>query len=173
MLYKLCYEYKDKNDIVIAELRNRGVKIGENVNVFNCSIDYTWGWLISIGNNTTLTGTTILAHDASTNRELGKTKLGKVNIGDYVFVGYSTILPNVTIGNHVIVGAGTIVSKSIPDNSVVVGNPMRIICTYDEYIEKHREKMRTARVYDINPNTISWEDKVRMRDEIYEIVYIN
>lgn len=173
MLYELCYECKDKSDMVVEELRNRGMTIGENVFILNCNMDYTWGWLISIGNNVTCTGTTILAHDASTNLSLGKTKLGKVIIGDNVFIGYSIVLPNVRIGNNVIVGAGTVVSKDVPDCSVVVGNPMRIIGTYDEYVEKHREKMKNGMVYDIDPNSISWEEKKSMQIEINNIVYIN
>lgn len=173
LLYEFCYEEKDKNDVVIEELRNKGLVIGQDVNILNCNIDYTWGWLISIGNRVTLTHTTILAHDASTNIALGKTKLGRVSIGDEVFVGYSIILPNVKIGNRVIVGAGTVVSKDIPDNAVVVGNPMRIIGTYDEYIEKHRKNMENGIVYDVNPNLLSWEDKMHMREEMDRIVYIN
>lgn len=173
MLYELRYEYTDKNNMVVEELRNKGLIIGQNVNILNCKIDTTWGWLISIGNHVTLTNTTILAHDASTKIPLGKTKLGKVSIGDYVFVGHSIILPNVKLGNRVIVGARTVVSKDMPDNSVVVGNPMRIIGTYDDYIAKHRENMKNGIVYDINPNTLTWEDKERMREEIEGIVYIN
>lgn len=174
LIYEYCYEYKDRNELVLESLKNRGVTIGENVYILNCNIDYTWGWLITIGSNVTLSGVTILAHDASTNIALGKTKLGKVRIGDYVFVGYnSIILPDINIGNHVIVGAGTVVSKDIPDNSVVVGNPIHIIETYDAYIEKHKVNMKNGKVYDINPNDITWEDKLRMRDEINGIVYIN
>ena len=172
LLYEFCYEYKDRNDLVVEELRNKGLIIGQNVNILNCNIDYTWGWLISIGNYVTLTNTTLLAHDASTNLTLGKTKLGKISIGDYVFVGYSIILPNIRIGNKVIVGAGTVVSKDIPDNTVVVGNPMRVIGTYDEYIEKHKENMENGVVYDVNPNNLTWEDRMRMRDEIQGIAYI-
>lgn len=173
LLYELCYENTDKNDMVVEELRNKGLIIGQDVNVLNCGIDSTWGWLISIGNHVTLTNSIILAHDASTKIPLGKTKLGKVSIGDYVFVGYSMILPNVRLGNKVIVGAGTVVSKDVPENSVVVGNTMRIIGTYDDYIAKHRENMKNGIVYDINPNTLTWEDKERMREEIEGIVYIN
>ena len=33
------------------------------------------------------------------------------------------------------------VSKDIPDNVVVVGNPNKIICTYDEYMEKNKRKL--------------------------------
>lgn len=173
LLYEFCYEYKDRTDLVVEELRKKGLIIGQDVNIINCNIDSTWGWLISIGNYVTLTHTTLLAHDASTNLTLGKTKLGKISIGDYVFVGYSIILPNVKIGNKVIVGAGTVVSKDIPDNTVVVGNPMRAIGTYDDYIEKHKENMENGIVYDVNPNDLTWEDRRRMRDEIQGIVYIN
>ena len=76
-----------------------------------------------------MSGTTVLAHDGSTKKILGYSKVGNVVIGNNVFVGYgSIILPNVRIGNNVIVGAGTIVSKDIPDNVVVVqGKEVRIV----------------------------------------------
>lgn len=47
-------------------LRSRGVKIGENVDILDSNIDFCHGFLISIGNNVTITGARILAHDAST-----------------------------------------------------------------------------------------------------------
>lgn len=173
LLYELRYEYDDWNIMVIEELRNKGLIIGQDVNIIGCNIDPLFGWLISIGSHVTLTHTTILAHDASTKIPLGKSKVGKVSIGDYVFVGYSTILPNVELGNRVIVGAGTVVSKDIPDNSVVVGNPMRVIGTYDDYVKRHAENMKNGRVYDAYPNDLTWEDKKRIREEIEGIVYIN
>lgn len=48
----------------IEYLRSRGVEIGENVQLFNTNIDFCHGFLVSIGNNVTLTGVTVLAHDA-------------------------------------------------------------------------------------------------------------
>ena len=76
----------------------------------------------------TLTGVQILAHDVSTKRNLGYTKIGKVSIGNDVFIGRGTIiLPNVRIGNNVVIGAGSIVTSDIPDNSIAVGNPCRVI----------------------------------------------
>ena len=84
----------------------------------------------------------ILAHDASTFMFLGKTRAANVSIGDNVFVGAGTIiLPGVYIGNRVIIGAGSIVTKDIPDNSVAVGNPAKVICTINEYLEREKAKM--------------------------------
>lgn len=143
-LYK--EKHVSKNDV----LRKRGVKIGENVDLVNAQIDYCFGHLITIGNNVTITNSVVLAHDASTKKELGYSKVGCVNIGDNVFIGYGCIiLPNVNIGNKVIVGAGTVVSKDVPDNVVIVGNPYRIVCTYDEYMEKNKKKMEEYPVSNI------------------------
>ena len=108
--------------------RERGVRIGKNFDAPDSVIDYCFGFLVTIGDNVTLSGTTVLAHDGSTKKILGYSKVGNVVIGNNVFVGYgSIILPNVRIGNNVIVGAGTIVSKDIPDNVIAVGNPCKEI----------------------------------------------
>lgn len=101
------------------------------------SIDYGFANLLDIGDNVTISNSTILLHDASIKKELGYVKIGKITIGDNVFVGAGSILlPNIEIGNKVIIGAGSVVSKSIPDNSVAVGNPIRVIGTYDDYMKK-------------------------------------
>ncbi len=124
------------------------IKMGENVDIINSFIDYGFGFLVTIGNNVTITNATILAHDASTKKELGYTKVGRVDIGDNVFIGYGAIvLPNTKIGNKVIVGAGTVVTKDIPDNTVVGGNPCRVLCTYDEYIEKNKKALKEKPVF--------------------------
>lgn len=133
--------------------RARGVKIGKNFDAPDSVIDYCFGFLVTIGDNVTLSGTTVLAHDGSTKKILGYSKVGNVVIGNNVFVGYgSIILPNVHIGNNVIVGAGTIVSKDIPDNVVVVqgkDSTYRVLCTYDEYIEKNKKNLEILPVSNI------------------------
>lgn len=68
-------------------LRSRGVKIGENVDILNSLIDGCHGFLISIGNNVTITGARLLAHDGSTKKFLGYSKVGRIDIGNDVFVG--------------------------------------------------------------------------------------
>lgn len=144
----------------ISELRNRGVKIGENVDIINSKIDGEYGFLVSIGNNVTITHATLLTHDASTKKFLGKSKIGRIDIGNNVFIGLgSIILPNTKIGNNVIVGAGCVVSGMVEDNSVMVGNPAKKICTCDEYLEKHKLKMQNSPIFDTKVGVKSEQDK--------------
>ena len=87
----------------INELRSRGVKIGDNCHIYTNAIDTDHGYLIEIGNNVTISHAEIQAHDASTKKILGYSKVGRVVIGDNVFVGTrAIILPGVRIGNNVV-----------------------------------------------------------------------
>lgn len=148
-------------------LRSRGVQIGEDVNLINTTIDWSHGFLVSIGNKVTLTGVKILAHDGSTQIPFGVSKIGKVSIGDEVFVGHGTIiLPNVRIGNRVVVGAGSVVTKDIPDNSVAAGNPARVIGTYDDFLRKHAAQIEKGPVYRTLWCDKTWEEKEIMRKEL-------
>ena len=132
--------------------RERGVKIGKNFDGPDSAIDYCFGHLVSIGDNVTISGTTILAHDGSTKKFLGYSKVAPVEIGNNVFIGYGCIvLPGVKIGNNVIVGAGTIISKDIPDNVVVVQGTTttyRVLCTFEEYIEKQKDNLEKYPIFD-------------------------
>lgn len=153
----------------IEALRARGVQIGENVHLYNTSIDFGHGFLVSIGNNVTLTGVKILAHDASTQIPLGVSKVGRVVIGNEVFVGHGTIvLPNTRIGNRVVIGAGAVVSGNIPDNSVAIGNPIQIIGTYEDFVEKHRKKMRERPIYQTLWSEKTPEEKAQMQKDLMD-----
>lgn len=148
----------------VERLRARGVVIGENVDIYNCNIDYGHGYLVTIGNNVTITNSTILTHDASTKKFLGYTKVGSVTIGDNVFVGHgSIILPGIEIGDNVIVGAGSIVRESIPENSVVCGNPAHMICTTEQYISRNRERLENGICFEKYGEEKSQEARLEMR----------
>lgn len=134
----------------LKKLKNRGLQVGENF-VFEKGviIDPSIPWLIRIGNNVTLAPYVhILAHDASTKTLLGYTKIGKVNIGNNVFVGTkSVILPNVKIGNNVIISAGAVVTKDVPDGIVVGGTPAKELMTTENYIKKHKKIMNKKNTF--------------------------
>lgn len=170
LLYRIMVKLRIKKPIdynSIEYLRSRGVTIGENVHLYNTNIDFGHGFLVTIGNNVTLTGVTVLAHDASTQIPLGVSKVGHVVIGDNVFVGRGAIiLPNTHIGNNCVIGAGAVVTKDIPDNSVAVGNPIQIIGTYDAFVEKHRQQMQKRPVYHTLWSEKSAEEKEQMQREL-------
>ena len=112
----------DRSQLEIA-IEN-GLKIGKNHNIQDQVIfDWSHCWLIEIGDNVTIAPRVyILCHDASTKNTLGYTKIGRVRIGNNVFIGANTtILPGVTIGDNVIIGANGVVTKDIPENSVAIG----------------------------------------------------
>lgn len=143
-------KWKLRGDIPTKVLMKQGLKVGKNFKRQNeCIIDYSHCWLITIGDNVTLAPRVhILAHDASTKNYLGYTKIAKVNIGNNVFIGSgSIVLPGVNIGDNVIVGAGTVVTKDIPSGAVVVGNPAKVICITNDYINKNINLMETRPLY--------------------------
>lgn len=142
-LFRLIYQPKSEIDIY----RKRGAIIGENCAFYSVNIDGCFPHLIKVGNNVTIIHSSLIAHDASTKRELGYSRVGIIEIGNNVFIGYgSIILGNTHIGNNVIIGAGSIINRDIPDNSVVSGNPAKIICSYDYYIEKHKKLLNISPV---------------------------
>ncbi|MBQ8227871.1 MAG: acyltransferase [Clostridia bacterium] len=127
-----------------------GMKVGKNFSAEKARIDVSHCWLISIGDNVTLAPNVyLLAHDASTKRHLGYTKIGKITIGNNVFVGADTVvMPDVKIGDNSIIGTRSVVTKDVPDNTVYAGNPARFICTLEDYLKKNEAKMKSRPVYD-------------------------
>ena len=114
----------------------------------------------------------MLTHDGSTKKIVGYSRVGRIDIGNDVFIGASSIvLPNVKIGNKVIVGAGSVVTKNIPDNCVVVGNPARVIGTYDDYVEKVKKQFGELPIWDTHYSKKTAEEKQQMKDVLYRSGY--
>lgn len=166
ILYRLRGEYTTE------QLIKMGMRVGKNFGRLNGVIlDPSHCWLIEIGNNVTMAPRVhILCHDASTKQFLNYTKIGRVTIGDNVFIGAeSVILPGVTIGNNVIVGANSTVTHDIPDNTVVAGTPAKLICTLDDYLNKEKERMKLAPCYGEDytlRKDVSMEKRMNQKEEL-------
>ena len=131
----------------LKQWRKAGAVIGRNVTAIDSFIDIAFPWLVVIGDNTVLTGTTVLAHDGSTHPYTGYSKIGVTRIGRDCFLGHgSIILPGVRIGDGCIVGAGAVVSKDVPADSIVVGHDRILPVKTSEYLEKHRKRIEDNRV---------------------------
>ena len=142
--------YRLRGEVSTEKLVKQGMTIGANFQrMNNVLIDDSHAWLIAIGDNVIFAPRVhILAHDASTKKFLGYTKIGNVTIGNNVFVGAeAVILPGVTIGNNVIIGANSTVTHDIPDNVVAVGSPARILCSLESYLEKEKKRMKESICY--------------------------
>lgn len=142
--------YRLRGDFTTEKLISMGMVVGENFKrLHGVILDPGHCWLIEIGNNVTMAPRVhILCHDASTKAFLDYTKIGRVTIGDNVFIGAeSVVLPGVTIGNNVVIGANSTVTHDIPDNSVAVGSPAHVIMTLAAYIEKEKKRLEMGPRY--------------------------
>lgn len=150
-------------------LQKAGMRMGKNCALMGGSdFDYYHCHLIQLGDDVTVAPhVTFLAHDASTKRHTGYTRIGRIRVGNNVFIGAgSIILPGVTIGDNVVVGAGSVVSKSIPGNSVAVGNPARVIGTMDAFREKQERLLRERPVFEEDYVVTHREFTVEKREEM-------
>ncbi len=155
-------------------LIERGMRVGKNFQrMQGTSLDPSHCWLITIGDNVTMSSRVhILAHDASTYHHLGYARIGRVDIGNNVFIGEEcVVLPGVRIGNNVVIGANSTVTKSIPDNVVAAGNPAKVICSLDEYLARNKKRMEDGPVYGSDytiRENISEEKKEQQRRELVD-----
>lgn len=142
--------YRIRGEYTVETLVGMGLTVGENFNPqLRVSLDPSHCWLITIGDNVTMAPDVhVLAHDASTCAYLGYARIGRVDIGNNVFIGAgSIILPGVTIGDDVVVGAGSVVSRSLESGYVYAGNPAKKLCSIKEFCDKNKELMKTSPIY--------------------------
>lgn len=178
ILYEIYYRLFRVSPI--KKYKRRGLVVGKNFNMQKeVIIDSSHTWHIEIGDDVTLAPRVhILAHDASTQQYLDYVRIGKVKIGNRVFVGTGTIiLPGVSIGDDVIIGAGSVVTHDIPSGQIAVGNPAKVVSTMDAYVAKRREEMSCSpcfgEEYTIRQNVsdeMKKEMNVKMKDRIGYII---
>ena len=162
--------YRLRANYITEDLVGRGLTVGRNFQrMHDVILDPSHCWLINIGDDVTLAPRVhILTHDSSTKIHLGYTKIGKVTIGNRVFVGADTVvLPNVTIGDDCIIGANSTVSRDIPAGVVAAGNPAKVISTMEIFLEKNKQLVSEGNTfgeeYTIRCN-IDNDKKQRMRE---------
>ena len=158
-------------EIWLDDYLKRGMKIGKNSSIQpGVILDYSHCNLITIGNNVTIAPQAyLLAHDASTKRELGYTKIGRIDIKDNVFIGSrALIMPGVTIGEGSIVSAGSVVTRDVKPNTIVAGNPAREIISKEEYINKNKELLERSPKFSYDYSNACDKFSEEMKNEMKE-----
>lgn len=153
-------------DIPTGYFIRRGMKIGKNFNrQSGCRLDPSHCWLITIGDNVTLANKVqILAHDDCIRLYTGYGRVGRVVIGNRVFIGAgSTILMNTIIGDDVIVAAGSLVTGDIPAGSIVGGVPAKVIGSTKEFIEREKQRIGKYPTFD---SSYSYDKSVKMDKKV-------
>lgn len=153
-----------KREKYINLLIQRGLKLGANVEIIsNFFFDPSHCFLISIGDNSTICpNVRLIAHDASSKKFIGYTKIGRIDIKENCFIGDSAIvLLNVTIGPNSIVGAGSVVTKDVPPGMVAAGNPAKVIMSVEEYLHKIRSIGKDKKVFGEDYYIEQLDDKKR------------
>ncbi len=159
-------------DLSTSYYVKKGMKIGKNFcRQGSTKFDITNCWLISFGDDVTVANKVqFLAHDDTTVEDLGYRKIGRIEVGNNVFIGAnSTVLFNTHIGNNVIIAAGSMVTKDIPDNSVAAGVPAKVIGKTDEYMEKNRKLLKEKHIFDIDYSVYGKIDESKKK-EMQEIL---
>jgi len=139
-----------RNRWLLRSFVHRGLKLGRDVRIVGKPDFGGEPYLITIGDHVTVSSPVeFVTHDGATwvfrdrPEYRGLQRFGPIEIGSNCFIGTrSVILPGVRIGDNCVVGAGSVVTRSVPDNTVVAGAPARVICTYDEYVERTAPRCR-------------------------------
>lgn len=164
---KILAPPKNNSDALLSTLENKGLVIGPNTKKSIHSpegIDALYPWLIEIGDDCVISSNVrILAHDASTKKIMGYTKVGRISIGNRVFIGHgSTILCNTKIGDNVIIGANSLVNHDLESNGVYCGVPAKFLCSIDDYKEKNIHALTSQ--YVTEKSYIYWRDNASQEE---------
>lgn len=158
--------------LYLKRLVKHGLVVGSDFQMEKgCNIDANFPWLIEIGNNVTFASNVcLLAHDGSTKKLVGYSKVGKVSVGDNVFIGYgSIVMPNVHIGDGCVVGANSVVTRSLPNGVVAAGSPAKVLMTVEEFEERTKKVTKSGGgVYgsEFLRASITYDRMQQMREEL-------
>jgi maltose O-acetyltransferase len=152
-------------------LVDRGLRLGSDVQIGDRTLlDPSSPWLITIGDNVTIsTGVIVLTHDASMREHVGYTKIAPVQICERVYIGAgSIILPGVTIGADAVVGAGSVVREDVPSGAMVLGNPAQVVSTAERSAKRHEERLAERPTYSITAGALPDQLRKRLGAELVD-----
>ena len=133
-------------DIKISDWRKKGITIGDRCHIYSNLPTTRDCFLLSIGNDVTISGGCVfLLHDSSIGQLTnGKYTdlLGRIIIGNECFIGHSSVLlPGIELADGTVVGAGSVVTKSFKEKNVIIaGNPAKIIGRTDDFLARYLDK---------------------------------
>lgn len=147
-LWKAIFPNTYSSEAYVAYLKKCGVDIGEHCYVWSPNhtlIDTQRPETLHIGDYCKITqGVIVLSHDYSVSvaKRTYHEHIGNCEntvIGNNVFIGMNAIiLMGTRIGDNCIIGAGAVVSGSFPSNSIIAGNPAKVICSLEDFYNKHK-----------------------------------
>ena len=65
IIHSKHYDHRVTSDSIAEKIRRGGGTVGANFDIYNTRLDMTAPYLINIGDNVTITNSSILTHDAS------------------------------------------------------------------------------------------------------------
>lgn len=145
------------NEERIAELRRRGVRIGNSCTILS-TLFSTEPYLIEIGDNVAISsGVQFITHHGLAamirHQHPGIQVFGRIRVGSGTGIGINAILlPGAEIGRDCLIGAGSVVRGRIPDNSLVVGNPAKVVGRASLVFAKLAKSPHRLDVYDASPD---------------------
>jgi acetyltransferase-like isoleucine patch superfamily enzyme len=133
--------------------------LGSNCSILPSTV-FTDPAYVRIGNNVHFSSCTLIGHDGSIAMlnqayDVKLDSVGKIDIGDNVFIGYGAIiLPNVTISSNAIVAAGAVVTQDVAEGDIVAGVPARPIGRVEDLVKKLQAQTQS----------LPWADLINSRE---------
>ncbi len=161
----------------IDRWRQKGAKIGKDVQIQNIKMDERFVKLLEIADEANIAeGTNILFHDSSLNNVFGEecpVKFGKVRIGKAAYIGRNAvILCGAKIGDYALIGAGALITGDVPDYGIAMGVPAKIVGDTRELKERQKQQIEEQESGPFRFLRIRrWHDrqKTMTNDEVEEV----
>lgn len=145
----------------INYLRNSGVIIGDNCEIYKSANFGSEPWLIKLGDHVRVnSGVRFITHDGGYwvlrdrksgygNEFVNADYFDRIIIGDNVHIGTNAvIMPGVTIGDNVVVAVGAVVTHDVEANTIVGGGTSSCNRVFEGVFRESKKKIQSNKKYD-------------------------